>query len=149
MMLDTSDRHVRDEPLLPAGTARQERFVQGKKVLDATGGSVASEVMDALGEVSPELRHQIIAWGYGDIISRPGLEPRERQLVTLGMLTALGGCEPQLDIHIHASLNVGLTPEQIIEALLHSAVYCGFPRAMNATFAAKKVFAERGLSVEE
>lgn len=77
--------------------------------------------------------------------SRPGLEPRDRQLVTLGMLTALGGCGPQLDVHIKASLNVGLTPQEIIEALLHSAVYCGFPRALNATFTAKQVFAERGL----
>lgn len=126
-------------------TRRQQKFAEGKAVLEATGGTVASNVIDALGDVSPELRHQIVAWGYGDIIARPGLAPRDRQLVTLGMLTALGGCEPQLDIHINASLNVGLTPEQIIEALLHSSVYCGFPRAMNATFAAKKVFEQRGL----
>lgn len=124
---------------------RQQRYDEGKVVLEATGGTVASDVIDALAEVSPELRHQIVAWGYGDIIARPGLAPRDRQLVTLGMLTALGGCEPQLDIHINAALNVGLTPQQIIEALLHSSVYCGFPRAMNATFTAKKVFDDRGL----
>ncbi|WP_258027529.1 carboxymuconolactone decarboxylase family protein [Microbacterium sp. BH-3-3-3] len=46
---------------------------------------------------------------------------------------------------MNASLNVGLTPQQIVEAMLHAAVYCGFPRALNATFTAKKVFAERGL----
>jgi len=61
------------------------------------------------------------------------------------MLTALGGCEPQLEVHINASLNVGLTPQQIIDAFLHAAVYRGFPRALNATFTAKKVFADRGL----
>lgn len=61
------------------------------------------------------------------------------------MLTALGGCEAQLDVHVNAALNVGLTPEEIVEALTHSAVYCGIPKALNATFAAKKVFAERGL----
>jgi 4-carboxymuconolactone decarboxylase len=77
--------------------------------------------------------------------ARPGLEPRDRQLLTLGMLTALGGCEPQLEIHIGAALNVGLTPQEIIEALLHASVYCGFPRALNATFVARKVFGERGL----
>ena len=53
--------------------------------------------------------------------------------------------EPQLEVHVNASLNVGLTPPQIVEALLHAAVYCGFPRALNATFTAQKVFAERGL----
>lgn len=46
---------------------------------------------------------------------------------------------------MNASLNVGLTPQQIVEAVLHAAVYRGFPRALNATFTAKKVFAERGL----
>lgn len=126
-------------------TERQQRFEDGKKVLDAIDGTAGVNVIDALGDISPELAHQVVAWGFGEIYSRPGLEPRDRQLVTLGMLTALGGCEPQLDVHINASLNVGLTPQQIIEALLHSAVYCGFPRALNATFTAKKVFAERGL----
>lgn len=126
-------------------TARQQRFDHGKQVLDAIDGAAGAQVIDALGDISPELGHQVVAWGFGDIYSRPGLDPRDRQLVTLGMLTALGGCEPQLEVHIGAALNVGLTPEQIVEALLHTAVYCGFPRALNATFTAKKVFAERGL----
>ncbi|PFG18081.1 4-carboxymuconolactone decarboxylase [Propionicimonas paludicola] len=126
-------------------TERQRRFEHGKEVLEAIDGTAGVKVIDALGDISPELAHQVVAWGFGEIYSRPGLEPRDRQLVTLGMLTALGGCEPQLEVHINASLNVGLTPQQIVEALLHSAVYCGFPRALNATFIAKKVFAERGL----
>ncbi|GAA4230799.1 carboxymuconolactone decarboxylase family protein [Actinomadura meridiana] len=126
-------------------TERQRRFDEGKAVLDAIDGEAGANVIEALGDISPELGQQVVAWGFGEIYSRPGLEPRDRQLVTLGMLTALGGCEPQLEVHVNASLNVGLTPQQIIEALLHSAVYCGFPRALNATFTAKKVFAERGL----
>ncbi|WP_406246806.1 carboxymuconolactone decarboxylase family protein [Microbacterium sp. M] len=126
-------------------TQREQRFTRGKDILDAVDGTAGAKVIDALVDVSPELAHQIVAWGFGEIYSRPGLEPRDRQLVTLGMLTALGGAEPQLEVHINASLNVGLTPQQIVEALLHSAVYCGFPRALNATLTAKKVFAERGL----
>jgi len=124
---------------------RQRRFEHGKTVLDAVDGETGASVVEALADISPELGHQVVAWAFGEVYARPGLEPRDRQLVTLGMLTALGGCEPQLDVHINAALNVGLTPQEIIEALLHSAVYCGFPRALNATFAAKKVFEERGL----
>lgn len=126
-------------------TERQRRFEHGKRVLDSVDGTAGTNVIDALGDISPELGHQVVAWGFGEIYSRPELEPRDRQLVTLGMLTALGGCEPQLEVHINASLNVGLSPQQIIEALLHASVYCGFPRALNATFTAKKVFAERGI----
>lgn len=65
--------------------------------------------------------------------------------MTLGILTALGGCEPRLDVHVNAALNVGLTPTEIVEALIHCAVYCGFPKALNAVFAAKNVFTERGI----
>jgi 4-carboxymuconolactone decarboxylase len=126
-------------------TERKQRFEHGKAVLDAIDGTAGANVIDSLADISPELGHQVVSWGFGEIYSRPELQPRDRQLVTLGMLTALGGCEPQLHVHINAALNVGLTPQQIIEAFLHSAVYCGFPRALNATFTAKKVFAERGL----
>jgi 4-carboxymuconolactone decarboxylase len=124
---------------------REERYDHGRTVLDAIDGTAGANVIASLQDIAPELGHQIVAWGFGEIYSRPGLEPRDRQLVTLGMLTALGGCEPQLDVHINAALNVGLTPQQIIEAFLQASVYCGFPRALNATLTAKKVFAERGL----
>ncbi|MFF1904549.1 carboxymuconolactone decarboxylase family protein [Kitasatospora sp. NPDC058218] len=128
-----------------AAETRQDRYERGIEMLTRIDGEAGQRVVDALAGISPELGHQIVAWGFGEIYQRPGLAPRDRQLVTLGMLTALGGCEPQLDVHINASLNVGLTPEEIVETLLHSAAYCGFPKALNATFVAKKVFAERGL----
>ncbi|MET9181935.1 carboxymuconolactone decarboxylase family protein [Kitasatospora aureofaciens] len=124
---------------------RQERFDRGMEVLTRVDGEGGQRVIDSLADINPELAHQVVAWGFGEIYSRPELAARDRQLVTLGMLTALGGCEPQLEVHINAALNVGLTPTEITEALLHSAVYCGFPKALNATFVAKKVFGERGL----
>ncbi|MFC0602124.1 carboxymuconolactone decarboxylase family protein [Streptomyces palmae] len=140
----SDDQSIQQTPTAPAET-RQDRFDRGLKVLHAVDGEAGQRVVDALADISPELGHQVVAWAFGDIYDRPGLAPRDRQLVTLGMLTALGGCEAQLEVHVNAALNVGLSPEQIVEALLHSAVYCGMPRALNATFTAKKVFAERGL----
>lgn len=124
---------------------RSQRFERGLQVLRNVDGESGQRVIDALADISPEMAHQVVAWGFGEIYRRPALPPRDRQLVTLGMLTALGGAEPQLEVHINGALNVGITPEQIVEAFLHSAVYCGFPRALNATFTARKIFAERGL----
>jgi 4-carboxymuconolactone decarboxylase len=124
---------------------RAERFESGREVLDSIHDAAGHQVIDSLADIAPELGHQIVAWGYGDVYARPDLEPQERQLVTLGILTALGGSEAQLEVHVGASLNVGLTPQQIIEVFLHSAVYCGFPRALNAVGVARKVFEERGL----
>ena len=139
-----SDALIDNAPMNNA-TTREERFEHGLKILERVDGEAGQRVVDALSDINPELGHQIVAWAFGDIYDRPGLAPRDRQLVTLGMLTALGGCETQLEVHVNAALNVGLSSEQIIEALLHSAVYCGIPKAMNATLVAKKVFGERGL----
>jgi 4-carboxymuconolactone decarboxylase len=125
---------------------RADRFERGMKTLDSLSGDGAGQkFVDSLTDISPELGHQVVAWAFGDIIHRPVLPPRDRELVTLGILTALGGCEPELEAHVKNALNVGLTPQEIVETLMHSAVYCGIPRAINATFVAKKVFAERQL----
>jgi len=123
----------------------QARYERGLEVLAAVDGGSAPGVMDSLGDVAPALAHHIVAFGFGDIYARAGLDPKQRQLVTLGILTALGGCEPQLEAHVKTALNVGLSTTEIVEALTHAAGYCGFPKALNAIFVAKKVFADRGL----
>lgn len=124
----------------PQNLARRQH---GQDVLSRIDGHQGEAVIDSLADINPALGHHVAAFAFGDIYDRPGLDPRSRQLVTLGVLTALGGCEPQLKVHINAALNVGLTREEITEALLHAAVYCGFPRALNATFVAREVFRSR------
>jgi 4-carboxymuconolactone decarboxylase len=139
-----AENPIPEPPSPQTPQTRQERVDYGRQVLDAVNGEVGNRVMASLQDIAPALGEQVLM-AFGDIYARPGLSPRDRQLVTLGMLTALGGCEAQLEVHVNASLNVGLTPEEIVEALLHSTAYCGFPKALNATFTAKKVFADRGL----
>jgi 4-carboxymuconolactone decarboxylase len=63
----------------------------------------------------------------------------QRQLVTIAVLTTLGGCEPQLEADVNAALNVGLAPCEIVEATVHCAPYTGFPRTLNAIFVARDV----------
>lgn len=123
---------------------RQERIDYGRSVLDALNGEIGDRIVHMLEDVSPALSEQVMI-GFGEIYARPQLSPRDRQLVTIGILTALGGCESQLEVHVNNALNVGLTPDEIVEALLHSTAYCGFPRALNATTVAKRVFENRGL----
>lgn len=94
---------------------------------------------------SPDVARMIVAFGYGEIYARPGLEPQQRQLITIALLTALGDCHPQLDTHVAAALNVGVPPEQIIEAVIHSLPFVGFPRALNALSVIRTVFERRGI----
>jgi 4-carboxymuconolactone decarboxylase len=79
------------------------------------------------------------AWGA--VWSRPGLDLRTRSLLTLAVLTTLR-CEHELAMHVEAAVRLGVTPEEIREALLHATVYAGAP-AGNAAFAvAARVLAE-------
>jgi 4-carboxymuconolactone decarboxylase len=126
--------------------SENERFRRGWERLrevDAEGGE---QVIESLQDVAPDLGRYVIEFAYGDIYSRPVLDLRQRQLVTISTLTTLGGAEPQLDVHVNAGLNVGLTARQIVEAMLHCVPYVGFPRVLNAIFVAKRVFEERNVS---
>ncbi|MGK9234746.1 4-carboxymuconolactone decarboxylase [Inquilinus limosus] len=86
------------------------------------------------------------AWG--GVWSRPQLTHRERSMLTIALLAALGHHE-ELAMHIRATANTGATPEDIREALLHVAVYAGVPAANSAFAIAKTVFAERNGDREE
>ncbi|MGI9501131.1 MAG: 4-carboxymuconolactone decarboxylase [Geminicoccaceae bacterium] len=77
------------------------------------------------------------AWG--SVWSRPGLTRRERSLVTIALLAALGH-EDEVAMHIRATANTGASAEDVKEALLHVAVYAGVPAANRAIKVAKKVF---------
>jgi 4-carboxymuconolactone decarboxylase len=79
------------------------------------------------------------AWG--SVWSRPQLTRRERSIVTLALLAALGHDE-EVAMHPRATLNTGATPEDIREALLHVAVYAGVPAANQAFKIVKKTLAE-------
>ena len=101
-------------------------------------------MLRSLEGVAPDLGNYIVEFAFGDVYARPGLSLEEREMVTLASLLTAGGCEPQLEVHLNAALNVGLSPEKIVEVLLQCVPYTGFPRVLNAVFAAKRVFEERG-----
>ena len=126
-------------------TSHDERYQRGSDVLHEIHGQSIFDLVDDLQDISPEMGYQVVAWAYGEMYSRPNLSHRDRQLVTLGMLTSQGGEESELRAHIPLALEVGVTPDEIIEVFLHSIAYCGFPRAINGTKVAKQIFAERKL----
>jgi 4-carboxymuconolactone decarboxylase len=76
------------------------------------------------------------AWG--DVWQRPGLDLKTRSLITVAMLTALGK-QHELKGHVRGALNNGATPEELQEVLLHAAVYCGVPTAVEAFRSAAEV----------
>ena len=81
-------------------------------------------------------------YAWGEVWSRPGLDRRMRSAITLAALTATRS-EGELELHVRAALRNGLTPEEIAEVLLHTAVYAGVPAA-NAAFAVAQRVLEEG-----
>ncbi|MCM3292566.1 MULTISPECIES: carboxymuconolactone decarboxylase family protein [Paenibacillus] len=124
-----------------------ERYQRGWDRLKEVDGEAGEHVIESLSGIAPELGQYIIEFAFGDIYSREGLDLKQRQLITLASLTTQGGCEPQLHVHIRAALHVGLTPNEIIEAMIHCVPYTGFPRVLNAIFTAKRIFEDQQMSV--
>lgn len=122
---------------------KRTRYETGIEQLKMIDGMSGENVIHSLGNVAPDLGKYIIEFAFGDIYPRKGLTLQDREMITITSLLTLGGCEPQLEVHINGALNVGIAPEKIIETFIQCIPYAGFPRVLNAVFAAKKVFAER------
>lgn len=123
------------------------KYAQGKETLGRVTGANGAKVVESLQEIAPDLGRWIVEFGYGEVLSRPQLDLRTRELATVAALTALGTAQPQLKSHLNGALNVGCKPEEIVEVIMQMAVYAGFPASLNGIAAAKEVFAERGVKV--
>ena len=126
---------------------KSERYNIGWDKLAEIDGKQGQRVVDALKDISPEFADLLIEFPFGDVYSRPGLDLRSREIATVAALTAMGTAAPQLKVHVHGALNVGCTPQEIIEVMIQMAVYAGFPAALNGLFAAKEVFDERDIKI--
>jgi 4-carboxymuconolactone decarboxylase len=125
----------------------EERYRRGVEAMDELQGErAAPRIREFLRGISPEFERYAVSAGYGDVYSRPGLERRDRQLITIAALAAMGGCEPQLERHMIAGLEFGITPDELVELCIQIGAYAGQARANNAMRVAGEVFQKRGVS---
>ncbi|GHV03141.1 carboxymuconolactone decarboxylase [Campylobacterota bacterium] len=127
-------------------TTNEDRYQRGKRVLAEVENNPKGSVLDSVAAFCPDLERFVVEFGYADVFDRPGLSRPERQLVTITALAALGNAPSQLRFHINGALNVGCTPEEIIEAFIHLTIYAGFPAALNAISAAREIFTARKIA---
>ena len=121
-----------------------ERYERGLETLKGISGDAAERINNLLKDICPDMARLVVEFPYGDIYSRPGLDVKTRELITIASLTTLGYPQDQLKGHVHNALNVGCSKEEIVEVIMQMAVYAGFPAALNGLFAAKEVFKEKG-----
>jgi 4-carboxymuconolactone decarboxylase len=120
----------------------ESRYERGLAKLREVDGQAGEKVIQSLEDIAPDFARYVIEFPFGDIYSRPGLDLKSREIAVVAALTAMGNATPQLKVHIHAALNVGVTREEIVETIMQMAVYAGFPAALNGLMAAKEVFAQ-------
>jgi 4-carboxymuconolactone decarboxylase len=81
---------------------------------------------------------------WGNILSRPGLNRRDRELITVAALTALGKPR-ELEYHVKGALAAGISKDEIIEIIIQMAIYAGVPACLEGLHSAETVFKQQGL----
>lgn len=120
-----------------------ERFERGEEVMrKVDGDKVTDNLLAAYAEVAPDFSRYLVEFAFGEIYAREG-DLRQRELVAISSLATMGGCDAQLETHVHGAFNVGLTEGEIVEAVMTLIPYIGFPKALNAMAVVKRVIEKR------
>ena len=127
-----SQTHVQEHPqddVFQKGLAKRTQ-VMGQAFVDKAFAGASAFTLP--------MQHHITRAAWGDCWQRDALDLKTRSLVTVAMLTALGK-QHELKGHVRGALNNGATVEEIQEVLLHAAIYCGVPTAVEAFRSAAEV----------
>ncbi len=110
------------------------RLVDGDKVTD--------NLLNAYAEVAPDFARYLVDFAFGEIYAREG-DLKHREIVAIASLATMGGCDAQLETHVHGAFNVGLSEAEIVETVMTLIPYIGFPKALNAMAVVKRVVEKR------
>ena len=127
---------------IPARIARNPLFRKGLKVRRAVvGNDHVEHRLASANQYSWPMEEITTSFAWGMVWSRPGLSRKTRSFLNLAMLTAMN-MRIELKTHIKGALRNGLTRMEVAETLLHCAVYCGFPKAIDGLRIMQEAFAE-------
>ena len=129
-----------------SGDGRDGTHARGMEVRRAVlGDAHVDRAIERTTPFTEDFQDLITRYAWGEIWSRPGLDRRTRSCITLTALIALGH-QHELAMHVRAALRNGLTPDEIGEVILQSAIYCGVPAANTAFATAQRVLTEEGFA---
>ena len=117
-----------------------DRHARGLVVLEELLGADAAAPILAAADLSPDLVRFAVDFAFGEVLSRPGLDVKTRELCTVAALTVQGFALPQLKLHVEAARRCGATREEVVEVITQMIAYGGFPAATNALMTAKAAF---------
>ena len=116
-----------------------ERYKQGLKIRrEVVGSDQVDEWLNESNDFTAPLEEIITEFGWGTIWARPGLSRQTKSLLTIVLLAAQNRPD-ELEVHLGNAVRNGCSSEEIREALLHTAAYCGIPTARSSIMLAAKV----------
>ena len=124
------------------------RYTIGLEKLKQIDDEAGEAVVGGLKDIAPDLGKYIIEFSFGDIYSRKGTDLKQKEIAVVAALTAMGNASPQLKVHTQAALNVGCSPEELVEVMIQMAVYGGFPSAINGINTLNEVLKEENLKIK-
>jgi len=119
-----------------------EKYQKGWDKLSEILPGAGDRMVASLSDIAPDMVNYLMEFVFGEISSRPGLDMRAREITAVAALTAIGTASPQLKVHIKGALNCGCTREEIVEVIMQTLVYAGFPAALTGLRLAKECFEE-------
>lgn len=123
----------------------KELYEKGLKIRrEVVGDAYVDASLKSADDFSMPMQELVTQYCWGDVWSRPGLDRRSRSLLNLGMIAALNRPE-ELATHVRGAIRNGLTKDEIREALLQVAIYCGMPAGLGSFKVARQVFKEMDL----
>ena len=127
---------------MPDQTKPRDPFAQGMETRRAVLGDAHVDSAEASQtEFDAPFQALITEGAWGSVWSRPYWQKRQRSIVTIALLAALGHDE-ELAMHVRATRNTGATKEDVREAMMHVAIYAGVPAANRAIKTIKQTYAE-------
>jgi 4-carboxymuconolactone decarboxylase len=112
------------------------------KLSELIGPDSARAFLDECEPYERRLREAVAGYGYGQVWSSDRLDLRSRMLVTIGVLAATGRTA-ELRTHLNAALDAGLSADELAETFLHTALYAGFPAALDGTRELRRLLERR------
>ncbi len=125
-----------------------DRLQRGREKFEELYGEGKSQgLIEMQTGLAQDLARYGIEFNFGDIYARPGLTLAQREMATIAALVALGGLEPQLRGHTRGAIRAGLSATEILETVIHTVQYSGFPRALNAIRVVTDTLTELGVEI--
>ena len=123
----------------------KERFDRGLATRRAVlGGEYVDRAIANATDFNRPLQELVTEYCWGEVWNRPGLDRRTRSMLNLAMLTALNRPH-EIKLHVRGAINNGVSTAEIAEILLHAAIYCGVPAAVDSFRVATETLKEMGL----